>query len=216
MLPRMFIAEFKRRSPFAGAIHEDADLKTFIQTYMYAEVDMISILCDEEFGGSWEDLTLAAQTVNDEIPLLAKGVFMDPLDVQMAAKCGASAILLFGDEPMYNTLAMQAHLLGLCVLAECRTLTEVQTCRWSSAPWAIGVNARGFAIDRETIDTERHELLRYVPKPTLRIAESGLLTPEDVEKTMLDADGVLVGTALMQAEDVYDTCLAMKQAMLNV
>jgi len=66
----------------------------------------------------------------------------------------------------------------------------------------IGINNR----DLETLDVNldhTRELAPVVPEDVVLVSESGIRLPEDV-RAMLEAgaDAVLVGTALMQADDI--------------
>ena len=53
------IAEVKRRSPSAGNLRPDADPAALASSYERAGAAAVSILVDECFGGSWEDLRAA-------------------------------------------------------------------------------------------------------------------------------------------------------------
>ena len=57
------IAEFKRRSPSAGDIRPDGDITVIAPAYEAAGARAMSVLVDERFGGTWDDLRAARATV---------------------------------------------------------------------------------------------------------------------------------------------------------
>ena len=67
------IAEIKRRSPSAGDLRPDADPARIAPAYAAAGAAAISVLVDERFCGTWDDLRAARAAT--EAPLLAKGFF---------------------------------------------------------------------------------------------------------------------------------------------
>ena len=67
------IAEFKRRSPSMGDIRPDARLEDVLPAYERGGASAISVLVDERFAGSIDDLR-AARAVS-RLPLLAKDFF---------------------------------------------------------------------------------------------------------------------------------------------
>src|SRR4051812_24908337 len=86
------IAEFKRRSPSAGDLRPDGDVEEVARAYETGGARAMSVLVDERFGGSWEDLR-AARAVT-KLPLLAKGFFSSPTDFEQARDAGADAVLV--------------------------------------------------------------------------------------------------------------------------
>ena len=86
------IAEIKRRSPSAGDLRPDADPAQIAPAYARAGAAAISVLVDERFAGTWDDLR-AARGATDA-PLLAKGFFSTRDDLQTAKDAGADAVLL--------------------------------------------------------------------------------------------------------------------------
>ena len=63
------IAEVKRRSPSAGDLRPDADPAALAGAYERAGAAAVSILVDERFGGTWDDLRAARASA--ALPLLA-------------------------------------------------------------------------------------------------------------------------------------------------
>ena len=86
------IAEFKRRSPSLGDIRPDARVEDIVPAYAGAGARAISVLVDERFAGTVDDLR-AARAVTDA-PLLAKGFFSTPEQLRELREAGADAALL--------------------------------------------------------------------------------------------------------------------------
>ena len=111
----------------------------------------ISVLVDERFGGTWDDLR-AARAATDA-PLLAKGFFSTADDLRTAKEAGADAVLLLLrdlDDDQVASLLADAERLGLDTLVEAHDAAELERGIALGAP-VLGVNARDlatFAIDR--------------------------------------------------------------------
>jgi len=73
------VAEVKRRSPSAGDLRPDADPARLAAHFANAGAAAISVLVDERFGGSVDDLRAARAATT--APLLAKGFFTEELDL---------------------------------------------------------------------------------------------------------------------------------------
>src|SRR5919199_1282961 len=86
------IAEVKRRSPSAGDLRPDADPARLAAQFAKAGAGAISILVDERFGGSIDDLRAARAAT--AVPLLAKGFFTQELQLLQLKVAGADAALL--------------------------------------------------------------------------------------------------------------------------
>ena len=145
------IAEFKRRSPSAGDINAVADPARHAQAYARGGAAAMSVLVDERFAGSWDDLRAARAAT--ELPLLAKGFFSTPQHLRTAREAGADAALLILrdlDDATAAALMAAAGELGLDALVEAHDAGELdRAVRLGADP--IGLNARDlgtFAIDR--------------------------------------------------------------------
>lgn len=196
------IAECKRMSPSAGVLAADDDFEARLRAYAAGGAAAVSVLTeDSRFGGSYDDLAHAAQTL-PEMPLLMKDFVVAPAQVALGARLGASAVLLIarclpGDE--LGRLVAACEAAGLAPFVECHTAAEVA--RALGHPGAvIGVNNRD--LDTLDIDLGRaRELLATVPADRIAVAESGYDTPAAIRALRGHADAALVGSALMRARD---------------
>ncbi|HEX5029283.1 MAG TPA: hypothetical protein VFV56_10770 [Gaiellaceae bacterium] len=195
------IAEVKRRSPSAGDLRPDADPAAIAAAYERAGAAAVSILVDERFGGSWDDLRAARTTA--ALPLLAKGFFSTHADLRVAKEAGADAVLLLLrdlDDGQMRELLEVAHALGLETLVEAHDADELARAVALDAS-VIGVNAR----DLSTFRIDRAAQLRLVaaaPRDRVVIAESGIESrAQGAAAELAGADAILVGSALMRASD---------------
>src|SRR5271165_3381366 len=82
------IAEFKRRSPSAGALRESPDLVEIVSAYERGGAVAISILTEgPNFAGALEDLRAARAAC--ELPLLRKDFIVDAYQLYEAVAAGA-------------------------------------------------------------------------------------------------------------------------------
>jgi len=195
------IAEIKRRSPSAGDLRPDADPARIAPAYARAGAAAVSVLVDERFAGTWDDLR-AARAASD-VPLLAKGFFSTADDLRTAKEAGADAVLLLLrdlDDQTVRALLAHAEDLALDTLVEAHDAEELDRGIALGAP-VLGVNARDlstFAIDREA----QLALLAGVPSDRIVVAESGIASrAQGAAAELAGADAILVGSALMRAPD---------------
>jgi indole-3-glycerol phosphate synthase / phosphoribosylanthranilate isomerase len=195
------IAEFKRRSPSAGDIRPDADVVEVARAYGEAGAQAMSVLVDERFAGSWDDLRAARAATT--LPLLAKGFFSTAAELETARDAGADAVLLLlRDLADTEVVALMgtARSLGLDTLVEAHDAAELARAVALDAP-VVGINARDlstFRIDRRA----QLELLARAPRDRIVVAESGIETRAQAALAELAGSrAVLVGSALMRAPD---------------
>ncbi|HZU20660.1 MAG TPA: hypothetical protein VE982_05545 [Gaiellaceae bacterium] len=195
------MAEFKRRSPSAGDLRPSGDVAAVARAYETARARAVSVLVDERFGGSWDDLRAARAATS--LPLLAKGFFTTRDDLRTAREAGADAVLLLLrdlDDAQTRELMAAADELGLDTLVEAHDEAELERAVRLDAR-VIGVNARDlstFAIDR----TAQLELVAHAPRDRVVVAESAIETRAHAAAAELaGATAVLVGSALMRAPD---------------
>jgi indole-3-glycerol phosphate synthase/phosphoribosylanthranilate isomerase len=195
------IAEIKRRSPSAGDLRPDADPGRLAAAFAGAGAAAVSVLVDERFGGSLDDLR-AARAATDT-PLLGKGFFHDDAQLRELRDAGADAVLLLLrdlDDAEAARLLRTAAELGLDALVEAHDAAELdRAVRLGADP--IGINARDlttFRIDRRA----QLGLVARAPRDRVVVAESGVSSrAQGAAAELAGADAILVGSALMQAAD---------------
>ncbi len=201
------IAEHKRRSPSAGVIREDLTLEEVVGAYERGGASAVSILTEgPSFGGSLEDLGAARAAA--ELPILRKDFVVDPRQVVESLAAGADAILLIvaalGAEEL-SELHLRARAAGLGVLVEVHDERELDIALDVGAS-VIGINNRD--LGTLEVDTGRtFQLLTHVPSGVVTVAESGFSQPQELEElAQAGVDAVLVGEALMGADDIEAAC----------
>ena len=120
------IAEFKRRSPSAGDIRPDGDVVAIAQSYERGGARAMSVLVDERFAGTWDDLRAARAATT--LPLLAKGSSRPPTTCAPRSEAGADAALLLLrdlDDGQCAALMRVALELGLDTLVEAHDAGEL-------------------------------------------------------------------------------------------
>jgi indole-3-glycerol phosphate synthase/phosphoribosylanthranilate isomerase len=196
------IAEVKRRSPSAGDLRPDADPARLAAQFANAGAAAVSILVDERFGGSFEDLKAARAAA--AVPLLAKGFFTEELDLLRAKVAGADAVLILlrdVDDQRAAALMSYARELGLETLVEAHDAAELQRAVGLEAE-VVGVNSRDlstFEIDRLT---QLELIARMRAHDAVVVAESGVHSrAQGAAAELAGADAILIGSALMRAEN---------------
>lgn len=196
------VAEVKRRSPSAGAIHEALDPVAHARAYAAGGAVGISVLTEPaHFGGSLDDLRRVAAAV--PLPVLRKDFLLEEVQLVEARAAGAAAALVIVRilEPhRVRSLVRAAAELGLAALVEVHTPGELEIALAAGAS-LIGVNSRD--LDSFTIDRDAAQrLLAQVPPDVIAVAESGIAERGDVERVArAGADHVLVGTAVARLSD---------------
>lgn len=197
------IAEYKRRSPSAGAIREDLDVSDVALAYERGGAAAMSVLTEEaHFGGSLHDL-LEARSVS-HLPILQKDFVLDRYQLFEAKAAGADAVLLVvaSLEPdELGELYREAHEIDLDVLVEVHDESELEAALAIDAD-IIGINNRDLESFR--VDLARtFELLPDVPAGKTVVSESGIAYREQVEELEgAGVDAVLVGESLMRSPEL--------------
>jgi indole-3-glycerol phosphate synthase len=200
--PIAVIAEFKRRSPSAGVLREDADVAEIARAYERGGARALSVLTEgPNFDGSLEDLRSARAA--SALPILRKDFIVDAYQLHEAVLAGADAVLLIvaalGDAELRELHELAAGL-GLDTLVEVHDQAELDVALGIGAQ-LVGINnrdLRDFSVDV----TRSSQLARAVPDGVTLVSESGINSAEQLLVLQGDGiDAVLIGESLMRADD---------------
>lgn len=197
------IAELKKASPLKGIIREDFVPVKLAKICEENGADALSILTDEKyFKGSLDYINLVKEAAG--IPILRKDFIIDEYQVIESRACGADAVLLLASILGYKDIQRFLDLsrdFGLKCLVEVHSDDDLKMVLDTSAE-IVGINNRDlktFTVDIK--NTER--LISKIPGEKVIVSESGISKRADVKYMEgLGIDAVLIGTAIMSAEDV--------------
>mmetsp|Transcript_13666 Transcript_13666/g.31974 ORF Transcript_13666/g.31974 Transcript_13666/m.31974 type:complete len:545 (+) Transcript_13666:31-1665(+) len=209
--PLAVLAEFKKASPSKGDIAPHLDAAQQALRYAEAGCNVVSVLTEPHwFKGGLHDLAAVREALGNaghwpRVVVLRKDFVIDEYQLLEARAHGGDTALLIVAVLSPSELAgliAASRDLGFEPLVEVNTEGEMKVALASGAK-VIGVNNRNlhtFSVDMGT--TER--LGKMVPAGSgiQLVSLSGVSKPEDVAPALAGgAAGVLVGEALMRAED---------------
>ena len=196
------IAEIKKASPSKGVLRADFIPADIAQSYAEYGAACLSVLTDQQFfQGSIDSLKQARASCS--LPVLRKDFIVDAYQVYESRVMGADCILLIAaclDDAQMKALEALAMSLDMAVLVEVHDAAELDRALRLKTP-LIGINNRNLKTFEVSLDTTLG-LLAKVPADRLLVTESGITTPQDVQR-MRDArvNAFLVGEAFMRADD---------------
>ena len=199
------IPDIKARSPAEGDLLRGRQPVEYARTLAAAGAPVLSVVTEPRyFGGALQSLEMIAASI--PLPVLRKD-FIDHEDQLMESRdAGAAAVLLIAARLERRRLfkLIEAALgMGLEPLVEIHRPEEITGLRALGLSM-LGINNRdinALEMDGGSVHTTER-LAGLVPPGCLLISESSLSTPDDVRwASMAGAQAVLVGTALLQADD---------------
>jgi indole-3-glycerol phosphate synthase len=196
------IAEIKKASPSKGVLRENFIPADIAQTYAEFGAACLSVLTDRQFFQGEPDFLKQARASCD-LPVLRKDFMIEPYQIYESRVMGADCVLLIAaclDDSRMAELEAIARSLDMAVLVEVHDAAELERALKLRTP-LVGINNRNLQTFEVSLETTLG-LLAGVPADRLRVTESGILSPEDVQR-MRDAkvQAFLVGEAFMRAED---------------
>ncbi len=204
------IAEFKRRSPSAGSLHDCPDLTEIAAAYERGGAVALSILTEgPNFGGQLQDLCAARAAC--DLPLLRKDFIVDSYQLHEAVLAGADAVLLIVAALPESDLAAlhdSARALGLDVLVEVHDREELRHALGIGAD-IVGINnrdLRDFSVDLGRTAS----LMDHIPDGVAVVSESGISAAEQLLRLReRGVHAVLVGESLMRSPDPAEALRAL-------
>ena len=196
------IAEIKKASPSKGVLREDFRPAEIARSYAQGGAACLSVLTDIDFFQG-ADAYLQQARAACELPVIRKDFIVDPYQVVEARAIAADCILLIAaclDDARLTGLNDLAHELGMDVLIEVHDGEELERAL-NTDNRLIGINNRNLRTFDVSLETTL-DLLQRIPQGRLVVTESGILTPDDVQR--MRSHGVhafLVGEAFMRADD---------------
>lgn len=203
------IAEFKRKSPSKGWIHQDIEPEQVIPFYAQGGASALSVLTNEEyFGGEASFIPRVRQAVGDT-PILRKEFIVSPYQVYEAKMLGADAILLIAADlstTEYADLLRLAHTLNLEVLLEVHDPSELAYLE-AGVPDMLGVNNRSLGTFHTDVQHSfdiaarmREAVSRF--GDVVLVSESGISDPQTVRALReVGFRGFLIGECFMRHQN---------------
>lgn len=199
--PYGIIAEFKRKSPSKGWIHEDAKPMDVVPKYAAAGASALSILTDSKyFGGTLDFIPQVRGAV--DIPILRKEFIIDEYQLFEARSVGADAVLLIAadlSKDECRTLTRTAHELKLEVLLEMHSEQELDYLECE--PDMAGINNRNLGTFHTDVANSFH-LADKIQTDCVKVSESGISNPATI-RSLRQAGfrGFLMGECFMKEQD---------------
>ncbi len=196
------IAECKHASPSAGILREPFDPVELARTYESGGAAALSVVTEPDFfrgDPAWIGRVREATS----LPVLRKDFIIEPRQLLESVLLGADAVLLIQRilAPLQLRILLDlAAELDLDVLLEI-FVDEDPAPAVASGALILGVNARdlaSFALDLDRVAS----LAAEIPDDRLRVAESGIRSPEDLHHLHhAGYTAFLIGEHLVRAED---------------
>lgn len=199
------IADIKCRSPREGDLLRGRSPAAYARELAAAGCPVLSVVVEQEhYGGSLEMLSqIAAET---GLLVLCKDFVKSEEQLERIVEAGASAVLLIAsivDRAVFEKLVAAAARLGITPLMETHNVEEIAFVN-QFEPQLLGINNRDiltYEVDGGTVSSTEQLISEVKGRPFI-ISESSIMTAGDIGRAArAGADAVLVGTALLQAED---------------
>jgi indole-3-glycerol phosphate synthase len=199
---RAVIAEIKKASPSKGLLRENFDPAAIARSYARSGAACLSVLTDAQFFQGSASHLVAARSACD-LPVLRKDFVVETYQVYESRAIGADCVLLIVaalDLARMIDLEAAARALGMAVLVEVHDRAELDLALQLATP-LIGINNRNLRTFETRLETTL-SLAPLIPAPRIPVTESGILSPDDVERAAgAGIRAFLVGEAFMRASD---------------
>lgn len=198
------IAEIKLASPSQSNLGSINDVTPRAREYQRGGAAMISIVTERHFFKGDPAFIKQVKRAGVTLPVLQKDFVIDALQLVEAKEAGADAVLLIAKllrRKQLKQFVGLAKALGVEPVVEVNDEEDLDNAI-AANPTIIAVNAR----DLETFDVDVDracKLIEKIPDECIKLGFSGIQSKKEVAKyKKAGAQGVLVGTSLMQSKDV--------------
>jgi len=199
------IAEIKQASISSGILKKEFNFLEIARIFKESNVSAISVLTEEEFFlGKLSYIENIKKEI--DLPILRKDFIIDEIQILESKVAGADAILLIAnilDESKLKKLYVFCKELNLDAIVEIHTQKDLKKALNIGAE-IIGINNRNLNTLKVDLSTTE-KLIPFIPKDAVKVSESGINSMKDVLLLKgLGVDAVLVGEALMKAENIKE------------
>jgi indole-3-glycerol phosphate synthase len=202
------ITEVKAASPSRGTIRKSFDPEKVARAMENGGATGISVLTEpKHFSGSLSYLAKVRKAV--KLPILMKDIIINPLQLEVALKIGANAVLLIEAlferkycECSRDEMISKAHARNLEVLLETHSENEFQSAIETDAD-LVGINNRDLRTLEVDIKITERILKRIGSREKIVVSESGVMTPADLLfLRRCGAQAFLIGSVIMMADNI--------------
>jgi indole-3-glycerol phosphate synthase len=196
------IAEFKRKSPSRGWIHQDAKPEAVASAYERGGASALSILTDSKFFGGNDEDVKSVRSAGVKLPILYKNFVIDEYQLLQARLCGVSAVLLIAaclSKEECRELLHKAHEIGLEVLLEMHSESDLEYA--DLGPDLYGINNRNLGTFVTDVQNS-FRLASRLPANVCKVSESGIEATDTLSQLrQAGFNGFLIGSHFMEDED---------------
>lgn len=206
------IAEIKKASPSQGLFREKFNVKEIAEIYgKYCQA--ISVVTDERYFQGRNEFILRAKMAAN-VPILRKDFIVDEYQIFESRYYEADAILLIAallDNEQINQFTATANSFRMDCVVEVHSEEELHRVLHTNAE-IIGINNR----DLQSFDVDLNvskNLVHLIPPEKIKISESGFKGKEEILQVKDLVDALLVGGALIKAENIEEKVKEIIAAM---
>ena len=206
----LLICELKIKSPSHPDPYLD-NVDALLNEYMHAGVDAVSVVTENKFFGG--NLDMVPQASRTGLPVLRKDFIVEARQI---AQVSTDALLLIARIVSSDRLK---ELVGICSKLDIEPVVEIHD--ESDLPKALDSGANTIAVNARDLQTQTINqsqalnLLAQIPENKTKLLFSGIKSPKDIENARkIGANGVLVGTSVLEAPNRIEYIKQLKEACL--
>ncbi len=199
------IAEIKFSSPSKGLIRDNKSLEEVTEIYNHNfHVTCISVLTDKKYFNGNDEYIKIVKEISSK-PVLRKDFIIDEYQIYESYLLETDCVLLIAKILTKNQLEEYYHLalsMNMDVLVEIYSEKDLEKIDFT--PSMIGVNSRNLNTMQISID-HLTEMFGKLPDSSVKIAESGIKTKEDVVKLVkIGYNAFLIGETFMSSDNIEE------------